>query len=38
MILQLTNKAGLEVIQPFTIDEELIHEAVSKASASVWPP
>lgn len=38
MILQLTNKAGLEVIQPFTIDEGLIREAVSKASASVWRP
>ena len=36
MILQVKEGKGLEILQPFTTDEELIKNAVSKASASVW--
>lgn len=36
IILQLTKGAGVEMLQPFTTNEELIRNAVSKASASVW--
>ncbi len=36
MILHLREGKELEIIQPFTTDEELIRKAVSRASASVW--
>ena len=36
MVLQLSREKGVEILQPFTVDEELIRNAVSKASVSVW--
>lgn len=36
MVLQLSTKKGIEILQSFTTNEELIRNAVSKASASVW--
>ena len=36
MILQLHRRKGLEIIQPFTADEDLIRKAVEKASGSIW--
>lgn len=38
MILCLNEKKGLEILQPFTTQEELIRKAVSQASGSVWRP
>lgn len=36
MITQISEKKGLEVIQPFTAEEELIRKALVKASGSLW--
>jgi len=36
MILQLRNKKGIEIIQPFTLNEELIKNSVEKAAGSIW--
>jgi VWFA-related protein len=36
MITQISEKKGLEVIQPFTANEELIRKALVKASGSLW--
>jgi VWFA-related protein len=36
MIMQLTEKKGLEVLQPFTTDEKLIRQALLRASANIW--
>jgi len=36
MIMQLTEKKGLEILQPFTTDEKLIRKALLMASANIW--
>ena len=36
MILQLYRRKGLEILQPFTTDEDLIRKAVEKASGNIW--
>jgi len=36
MVLQLKNREGIELIQPFTLNEELIKNSVEKASGSMW--
>jgi VWFA-related protein len=36
MVLQLRNRKGIEIIQPFTLNEELIKNSVEKASGSIW--
>jgi VWFA-related protein len=36
MILQLHRRKGLEILQPFTTDEDLIRKAVEKASGNIW--
>ena len=36
MIFQLDREGGIEILQDFTIEEELIKNAVSKALGSVW--
>jgi VWFA-related protein len=36
MVLQLRNKKGIEIIQPFTLNEELIKNSVEKAAGSIW--
>ncbi len=36
MILQLDRRKGLEILQPFTTDEDLIRKAVEKASGNIW--
>ena len=36
MVLQLRNRKGIEIIQPFTLNEELIKNSVEKAAGSIW--
>ena len=36
MILQLDRRRGLEIIQPFTTNENFIRKAVEKASGTIW--
>jgi len=36
MVLELTEKDGMKMIQPFTRDEALLVNAVKKASGSIW--
>lgn len=36
MILQLDRRRGLEIIQPFTTNENFIRKAVEKASGAIW--
>ncbi len=36
MVLQLSNRKGIEIIQPFTMSEELIKNSVEKAAGSIW--
>jgi VWFA-related protein len=36
MILQLDRRRGLEIIQPFTTNEDFIRKAVEKASGAIW--
>jgi len=36
MVLELTDKEGMKLIQPFTKDPELLEKAVNKASGSIW--
>lgn len=36
MILQLSEKKSLQVLQPFTTNEELLKKALLKASANIW--
>lgn len=36
MVLQLSNRKGIEIIQPFTLNEELIKNSVEKAAGSIW--
>ena len=36
MILELDDKKGMNILQDFTSDEELIAQAVNKASGNIW--
>ncbi len=36
MILQLSEQKGLQVLQPFTTNEELLRKAILMASANIW--
>lgn len=36
MIIQLSEKKGLQILQPFTTSEELLKKAVVRASADIW--
>lgn len=36
MVLELTEKGGVNLLQPFTSDDDLIAQAVDKASGSIW--
>jgi len=36
MIIQLSEKKGIEVLQPFTTEEKLIRKGLVMASASIW--
>ncbi len=36
MVLQLRNRKGIEIIQPFTLNKELIKNSVEKAAGSIW--
>ncbi|MEE9390674.1 MAG: VWA domain-containing protein [Candidatus Aminicenantaceae bacterium] len=36
MVLQLRNRKGIEIIQPFTLNEELIKNSVERAAGSIW--
>jgi len=36
MIIRLTEKKGVEILQPFTTDEALIGKAVEKAAGNIW--
>ncbi|NIO48163.1 MAG: VWA domain-containing protein [Candidatus Aminicenantes bacterium] len=36
MILELDDKKGMKILQDFTSDEELIAQAVNKASGNIW--
>ncbi|MFB0565552.1 MAG: VWA domain-containing protein [Candidatus Aminicenantaceae bacterium] len=36
MIIQLKEKTGVEIVQPFTTDEKLIRKAMLMASANIW--
>jgi len=36
MILQMSEKKGLEILQPFTADEQLIRKALILASGNIW--
>ena len=36
MILQLTEQRSLQILQPFTTNEELLRKAVIRASANIW--
>jgi len=36
MIMQMTEKKGLEILQHFTTDEKLIRKALLMASANIW--
>ena len=36
MVLQLRNRKGIEIIQPFTLNEELIKNSIEKAAGSIW--
>jgi len=36
MILQLDRRRGLEILQPFTTNEDFIRTAVEKASGTIW--
>lgn len=36
MILELDDKRGMKILQDFTSDEELIAQAVNKASGNIW--
>ncbi len=36
MVLQLRERKGMEIIQPFTLNEELIKNSVEKAAGSIW--
>jgi VWFA-related protein len=36
MVLQLRERKGIEIIQPFTLNEELIKNSVEKAAGSIW--
>ncbi len=36
MIVQLSEKRGLEILQPFTTDEQAIRRALVRASGTIW--
>ena len=36
MIIQMNKKKGVEVLQPFTTNEETIRESIEKATGSIW--
>jgi VWFA-related protein len=36
MIIQLNAEKGVEILQPFTTDEELIRGAIEKAAGDIW--
>lgn len=36
MIIQLNQKKVVEILQPFTLNEKLIREAVAKAAGDIW--
>lgn len=36
MVFELTQKEGMKILQPFTSDENLIAQAVNKASGNIW--
>ena len=36
MIIQISKKKGVEILQPFTTDEALIVKAVEKAAGDIW--
>jgi VWFA-related protein len=36
MVFELTEKGEMQILQPFTSDEQLIRQAVDKASGSIW--
>jgi len=36
MIIQLDRRRGVEIVQPFTLDEELIERAVARAAGDIW--
>ena len=36
MVLHLRNRKGIEIIQPFTLNEELIKNSVERAAGSIW--
>ena len=36
MIIQLSESRGIEILQPFTTEEELIRKALIQASGSIW--
>ena len=36
MVLQLRDRKGIEIIQPFTLNEELVKNSVEKAAGSMW--
>jgi len=36
MVFELTEKGEMQIMQPFTSDEQLIRQAVDKASGSIW--
>ena len=36
MIIEIDRRKGVEVVQPFTLDEELIERAVARAGGDIW--
>ena len=36
MVFEMTEKEGMKILQPFTSDQNLIAQAVDKASGSIW--
>lgn len=36
MVMELPEKGGMKILQPFTLNETLIAQAVNKASGSIW--
>ena len=36
MIIQLDRRRGVEIVQPFTLDEQLIERAVARAAGDIW--
>jgi len=36
MVLEFLDKGGMKILQPFTVNETLIAQAVKKASGSIW--